>query len=442
MSYPHLAARVFNTPLLIHPGKLDALISGLGGRLLGVDSSRIKLTDSPLSLEMGAGMFSTRRGERSDRGYRVVDGVAVLSVNGALVHRSRLDGDSTWLTGYNDLAADAEDAMSNAEIHAVLQVYDTPGGECQGAFEFADRMFAMRGQKTLWSIADGMALSAGYLGGSAAERRFVTSTGMAGSIGVVCRHVDISRMLEAEGITVEHVYAGDKKIDGNQFGPLPDRVRKDWQAEVNDLYEKFVTAVVAHTGLTPEAVRGTQAGTYTGQGAVAAGLAERVTTTDQLIAELASQRPRTYPVGTSAHSTAVKGASMSGTNPGGQQAANTTTTAAAGATFTQADLDAARAEGASAERERVGAIMGHESAKGRTDLAMACVANGLSAAQAASMLAASPLAAAPAAEAPQNELAKHMASLGNPPVKGAEAPDAEASMAQATSTAWDNAFKR
>lgn len=441
MSYPHLAARVFNTPLLIHPGKLDALIAGLGGRLLGVDSSRIKLADSPLSLELGAGMFSTRRGERADRGYRVVDGVAVLMVGGALVHRSRLDGDSTWLTGYNDLAADAEDAMSNAEIHAVLQVYDTPGGECQGAFEFADRMYAMRGQKPLWSIADGMALSAGYLGGSAAERRFVTSTGMAGSIGVVCRHVDFSRMLEAEGITVEHVYAGDKKIDGNQFEPLPDRVRKEWQAEVDDLYQKFVATVVTHTGLTAEAVRGTQAGTYTGQGAVTAGLAERVTTTDQLIAELASQRARTYPAGASAQTTAAKGASMSGNNPGGQQAANLTPPAAAGATFTQADLDAARADGAKAERERVSAIMGHESAKGRTELAMVCVSTGLSAEQAGAMLAASP-AAAPAAAAPQNELERHMASLGNPPIKGAEAPDPAAATAQAIDAAWDNAFKR
>ena len=35
MKYPHLAARLFNTPLLVHPGKLDAIIAGLGGRLLG-----------------------------------------------------------------------------------------------------------------------------------------------------------------------------------------------------------------------------------------------------------------------------------------------------------------------------------------------------------------------------------------------------------------------
>ena len=31
--YPHIAARLFNTPLLIHPGKLHAIVAGLSGRL-------------------------------------------------------------------------------------------------------------------------------------------------------------------------------------------------------------------------------------------------------------------------------------------------------------------------------------------------------------------------------------------------------------------------
>ena len=31
---PELAARVFNTPLLMHPGKLDAALAGIGGRIV------------------------------------------------------------------------------------------------------------------------------------------------------------------------------------------------------------------------------------------------------------------------------------------------------------------------------------------------------------------------------------------------------------------------
>lgn len=348
MKYPHLAARIFSTPLFMHPTKLDAIIVGVGPRLLGRELVL------PEAADAAPQMFSTRRGERNDtRGYMVVDGVAVLRVSGALVHRTKLDADSTLLLGYNDLAADLEHAMDNPDVHAVLQVFDSPGGEVQGAFEFAERAHALRGKKPLVAIADGMAASAAYLGGSAADELVVTATGYAGSIGVVMRHVDFSRALANEGIVVTNIFVGDQKVDGNPFEPLPAAVRDRFQAEMTTVYDMFVAAVVKHTGLSAEHVRGTQAATYMGQAAVDAGLARRVATTDQLITELAALRARPIPVGRTARATANdKGASMSGTQQGGQQAAHTPAAAPSGS-FTQADLDAARAEGAAAERQRI-----------------------------------------------------------------------------------------
>lgn len=421
MKYPHLAARIFNTPLLIHPQKLDALIAGLGGRLLGASPAQIHVVGAGADALLAPELFSTRRGERAERGYRIVDGVAVLSASGALVHRTRMEADSTWLVGYNDLAADLEDAMANPEVHAVLQVYDTPGGESQGAFEYAQRIFDMRGRKTMWAIADGMAASAGYLAASAADQFMVTSTGYAGSIGVVARHVDFSRAIEADGITITQIFAGAHKVDGNPFEPLPESVRKEWQADINGLYAMFVDAVAKHTGLDAAAVRATEAATYSGQAAVAAGLASRVSTTDQLIAELGALRVRSYPSGPAARTPAEKGASMSGTNPGGTQAA-------APQTITQADLDAARADGiaqgAKAERERTASILGHESAKGRADLAMQCVSMGLTVEQSVAILGATPAAPSAAMVAPGAaqgaQFAAAMNALGNPDVTGRE----------------------
>ncbi|ADV01267.1 peptidase S49 [Alicycliphilus denitrificans BC] len=438
---PQIAGRIFNTPLLIHPQKLDAMIAGLGGRLLGVPSSRIQHAGEAAQAVLAPELFSTRRGERAERGYRIVDGVAVLSVSGVLVHRSRLDmAESTFFYGYNDLAADLEDAMANPEVHAVLLVYDSPGGEAQGAFEYAQRVHAMRGRKPLWAISDGMAASAAYLGGSAAEQFAITSTGIAGSIGVVARHVDLSRALDAEGITVTHIFAGSHKVDGNPYEPLPESVRKDWQAEIDNLYGMFIDAVATHRGIDVRAVRATQAATYTGQAAVDARLADRIATTDSLIAELAALRARSYPAGPTARTTAEKGATMSGNTPGGQQAA--TTTAAPAAQFTQADLDTARAEGATqgakAERERTSAILTHEAAQGRTDLAIQCVTSGLSADQAAAILGAAPKA--PAAQAGAgNQFAQHMAALGNPKITGTEPSQEEAGPA-AIAASWDMAF--
>lgn len=429
-NYPHLAARLFNVPLLVHPQKLDAIIAGLGSRLLGVEEGRIVFDASAATPEL----FSTRKGEKNQtRGYRVVDGVAVVGVSGALVHRSRMEANSSFLLGYNDIAADVEDAMANADVHAVLLNFDSPGGEVQGAFELAQRVFEQRGKKPIKAIADGMAASAAYLGGSATDELVITRTGYAGSIGVVMRHVDFSRSLANEGINVTHIYAGAHKVDGNQFEPLPEAVRADLQAEINDLYQMFIDAVATQRRISPDAIRATEAKTYRGVAAVAAGLADRLGTTDQLIAELAALRSsRSY--GLPAQASATKGASMSTTDPAGSTQQPATV-------FTQADLDrvlaegraAGATEGAATERARVSAIQAHPEAVGRTALATMCIAQGLSAEQAGALLAAAPKDQPTAAA---NPFAAAMGGVPNPLTK----PDAAQSenAAEASSTLVTN----
>lgn len=379
MNYPHLAARLFNTPLLIHPQKLDAIIAGLGERLLGSGLELGPGIDKALALP--AEMFSTRRAAaRGDTGYGITDGVAVISASGALVHRSRMDGNSSYLLGYNELALQVEDAQNNPDVHAILQVMDTPGGEVSGAFEYSDRIHALRGKKPMWAIADSLAASAGYLGGSAFDQLAVAATGYVGSIGVVMRHVDMSRKLANDGVQVTHIFAGDHKIDGNPYEPLPASVRADLQAEIDSLYTLFVDAVVRNRGLNAQAVRNTQANTYRGQAAVSLGLADRVATTDQLITELAGMRRRSFQVGQTARATANdKGVSMSGTTPSGQQAAPTAPAVTAPSvttapeanqdSYTRAELEEHRAKawaaGAAAERQRIAdvraqSLPGHE----------------------------------------------------------------------------------
>ncbi len=415
MKYPHLAARVFNTPLLIHPAKLDAIIAGLGPRLLGVDALA---TDAAAQ---GADLFSTRRGTRAERGYGITDGVAVIGASGALVHRTRIDADSTRLLGYNDIAADVEDALANPEVHALALVWDSPGGEAQGAFELADRLHALRGRKPMVSIVDGMAASAAYLAASAADEVVSTATGYAGSIGVVMRHVDFSHALHADGVKVTHIFAGAHKVDGNPFEPLPDTVRADFQAEVNDLYDLFITAVARQRGIAAEAVRKTQAQTYRGLAAKAVGLVDRLGTTDQVIADLAAQRNRSFPAGAASAPSATAqdlGASMSGNTPaGGQQAA---TPQPAAADLAQARAEG-HAEGAQAERERTAAILAHQRAATHVALAHQCITSGLSADQAGAILAAAPevavLSVANDSAAPFHAA---MAAIGNPAVSGIE----------------------
>lgn len=372
MKYPHLAAQIFNVPLLVHPQKLDAIIAGLGSRLLGTS-----IESAAASAELPADLFSTRRAKRSKAGYTVHDGVGVIFADGALVHRTRFDmADSSYFLGYDELASQLEAAMEDPDVHAVLQVWDSPGGEASGAFEYGDRIHALRGKKPMWTIADDMAASAAYLGGSAFDQVAVSATGYVGSIGVVMRHVDVSRAVANDGVSIKHIYAGAHKVDANPYEPLSRDVLEGLQAEVDGLYGMFVDAVVRNRDLSASAVRDTQARTFRGASAVQAGLADRVATTDQLISELAALRPRSHSVGQPARSTAsTKGEPMSGNAQGGQPAVQTQPAAPAAlsreilerdhpALFAQLRVEFTGA-GAAAERERIAAVRaqalpGHE----------------------------------------------------------------------------------
>lgn len=450
-TYPHLADRLLNTPLLLHPQKLDAIIAGLGGRLLGVDGLQIDAAALTARAALPAEMFTTRRGERADRGYRVVDGVAVISAMGGLVHRTKLSADSSVLIGYNDLAADMEDALGKSEVHAIALVMDSPGGEVSGAFELADRIFAARGRKPIVAVADGMAASAAYLAASAADEVVLTTTSYVGSIGVVMRHVDFSRALANDGITVSHIFAGEHKIDGNPYQPLPDAVRAALQADIEGLYQMFVQTVAKHRGMDEQAVRDTRAGVYRGVAAVAARLADRIGTVDVVVAELAARRNPAVsttaglshqPQGTSMSHASANAAAAAPAAPAG--ATTTTTTAAAPATANSADLESARAEGAAAERARVTAITSHANAAANPAITQQCIATGLSAEQAKGFLDAAPAAAVATLNGAQagNQFAAAMAAMGNPNVSGVEAASQQggAAEAQASGAGWEKAF--
>ncbi|SIQ00922.1 S49 family peptidase [Pseudacidovorax sp. RU35E] len=451
--YPHLASRVFNTPLLIHPQKLDAIVSGLGQRLLGSPLAPVAAAAVASAEAPAPAMFSTRKGARAERGYMVTDGVAVLGVQGALVHRSQfVMADSSFLLGYNQIAADLEDAMGNADVHAVLLAFDSPGGEVAGAFELAERMQDMSGRKPMRAIADNLAASAAYLAASAADEVAITSTAYAGSIGVVMRHVDFSRALQNDGVAVTHIFAGDHKVDGNPYEPLPKEVRAALQADVEGLYTMFVDAVAKHRGIEAEQVRGTRAAVFRGAAAVDARLADRVATADQLLTELAALRGRSYPAGPGARvATALTtGASMSGNSQeqGGAPSAHSNNPAAS--SVSAADIERARAEGAQGERARVTAILGHALAAAHMPLALQCIATGLSADQSTAILgAAGPAAsavpaaipAAAAAAAGGGEFARAMAAIGNPAVSGVEGAAPQAEQPGAVSATWDRAFR-
>ena len=252
---PHLAARLFGTPLLIHQPKLEIILSVLGPRI-------------GLPEQVGQGGYA-----RSERPVsESPSGIAVIPIHGSLVRRtSGLEADS-GLTSYQSIQQMLEMARDDSAVDALLLDIDSPGGESSGVFDLADKIRTIGLQKPIWAVANDMAFSAAYAMASAAQKVYVSRTGGVGSIGVIAMHVDQSVKDAQEGLHYTAVYAGSRKNDLSPHGPMTTEAQRFLQGEVDRVYGLFVDSVARYRGLSSNAVRDTEAGVFFGKDAVRAGL--------------------------------------------------------------------------------------------------------------------------------------------------------------------------
>ena len=286
MLHARIAARAFNTPLLVEPSKATAFLSGLGPRILG---RRVELADSgdgfentvplPARASILAGGLTESFRQHGDAPYPVVDRIAVIEISGVLIHRGGWIGQSSGQTSYEGIAAQIEAAANDPAVRGLALEVDSFGGEVAGVFDLADRIRAIRGRKPVWAFIAEHAFSAGYALASQADRILLPRTGALGSIGVVVLHADLSGQLDQDGVRVTLIHSGQHKVDGNPYQPLPEAVRDDIQREIDVLRFLFAETVAAGRSgrLSQDAALATEAATYRGADALAAGLADEVT---------------------------------------------------------------------------------------------------------------------------------------------------------------------
>ncbi|SNT09107.1 S49 family peptidase [Antarctobacter heliothermus] len=285
MLHARIAARAFNTPLLVEPSKAMAFLSGLGPRILG---RSVEVTDGGGVLEsalpaarasiLAGGLLDDDR-QHGNAPYPVVDGIAVIEIAGVLIHRGGWIGQSSGQTSYEGIAAQIEAASRDPAVRGIALEIDSFGGEVAGVFDLADRIRAIRSAKPVWAFVAEHAFSAGYALASQADRILLPRTGALGSIGVVVMHADLSAQLDQDGLRVTLIHSGSHKIDGNPYTPLPAAVRDGIQREIDMLRVLFAETVAAGRAgrMSQEAALATEAATYRGADAVAAGLADEVT---------------------------------------------------------------------------------------------------------------------------------------------------------------------
>ncbi|KDA82124.1 peptidase S49 family protein [Escherichia coli 2-011-08_S3_C3] len=192
------------------------------------------------------------------------------------------------MTGYDGIVACLQQAMADSQVRGILLDIDSPGGQAAGAFDCADMIYRLRQQKPVWALCNDTACSAAMLLASACSRRLVTQTSRIGSIGVMMSHVSYAGHLAQAGVDITLIYAGAHKVDGNQFEALPAEVRQDMQQRIDAAHRMFAEKVAMYTGLSVDAVTGTEAAVFEGQSGIEAGLADELINASDAISVMAT----------------------------------------------------------------------------------------------------------------------------------------------------------
>ncbi|WP_439273554.1 S49 family peptidase [Pseudochrobactrum sp. HB0163] len=275
---PEIAARLFDTPLMLHEAKANIIARSFGPRVLG---QNITLADTP---EMGVLSENMRElrdgwtGEKIYNGPKMVGNIAVIEIEGSLVNKGAWVGKNSGMTSYEGLNIQIADCRNSDDIKAVVFEIDSFGGEVDGCFACAEELYALSQEKPTIAILTDHACSAAYLLAAACRQIVIPATGYTGSIGVITMHVDASGWAKNQGLAVTILRAGEKKARPGMFEAMSE---EEYSEAVNDLEAMrilFAETVARYRGarLTTQAALATQADTFRGQAAVDLGLADAV----------------------------------------------------------------------------------------------------------------------------------------------------------------------
>lgn len=290
------------------------------------------------------------------RPYTVRDGILTIPVQGMLVNGFPYA--VSWITGYEYIRRAYSRGLADLEVRGIAFVINSGGGEVAGNFDLVDMLFARRDEKPMISLVSEHAYSAAYSIASATGRISMPRTGGVGSIGVLTAWVGLSKAMEKQGIEVKLIHAGKHKIDGNPYEDLPKEVQARIQARIDALYDIFTATVARNLGLDERVIRDTEALTYGADDAVRIGLAHEIRAFDDAMAAFSS-----------APNTNAGELIVSKYTEEELQAQVTSARAEGKASGVAEGKTEGLKEGATAERARVGAILGSDEGKDRPALA-------------------------------------------------------------------------
>jgi signal peptide peptidase SppA len=274
-----LLSKIFNAPLAIEPAKLQVILHVL--------QPQLDLDLSGLSLIEGEPPKQFLESQKSSLPQPAAGtGIAVVEIMGSLVHRARGMQAESGLQSYEAIGDDLKMLRQDSRIGGILLRMDSPGGEVAGVYELARIVRETAQIKPVWTLVDGMGLSAGYLIASQTNRILLTTNAAVGSVGVIMIHLDQSKADEQRGLKFTVLKRGAHKDDFNPHAPLSDSALQFADRMLDDQYDRFIEQAAQGRRLPEKKLRATEASIFYDEAAIGLGLADAQTNFEDAVGEM------------------------------------------------------------------------------------------------------------------------------------------------------------
>jgi signal peptide peptidase SppA len=277
---------------------LNAIAAAAGPLWFGTEESHIAVLDAieqvraleasgPEALKAAILM----RGGREDDPFGLpsmmhVEGdVGVIDISGSLINGSagfwRLFG----LTGYEDIKGAVAEALEDKNVKRILLNIDSGGGSVNGVEDAGAFIRKAASVKPVMSFTGGSMGSAAYWLGVSADKIAVARTALAGSVGTLIVHMEMTKALEDAGRKATVFRYGKFKALGHPYEKLTEAAADHFQYLADSSGKVFVSYAAERRGTTPEKFQKTmgEGRVLMGQDAVDAGLADAVMTFEEVM---------------------------------------------------------------------------------------------------------------------------------------------------------------
>lgn len=296
-TFGHIAQQVLDQPLAMLEHRVEVAMLALQQRLGIVDLKNIDgiTLEAKNLLDRAAGPADAARDRAGGRTFHADGDIAVIQVDGTLVHKFGWLDPMCGFTGYDGILRKLRDAYRDPAIGGIWLDIDSPGGSVAGLFALIEEMASMTqdsGGKPIYAWVNEMACSAAYAIASVCDKVYGPSSAMVGSIGCVIVHSEVSQALDEAGIKVTVIRSGERKMRGNSYEKLDKRTLAKLQASVDSVRDRFAAIVSMGRSITIEEAMATEADWFEGEEAVRLGLLDDVLTEGEAWARLEDEIDR------------------------------------------------------------------------------------------------------------------------------------------------------